>query len=232
MLPASADVKGANEGMPKDKNGVNNLLKSMGLPPMEVPSGTSPLVEYIGTAPAANIDGQKQKARPFDSTLLVRFVYPSGWLTEAPTITDNGEAGNIAANNYQKGDGATFASAALPSGKSIDSLGKEFFKGFVGAQMSNDVYEDVKVSKLKTNTMPDGVQLAQFDFTYTLLTRAGFTVDRKGVGSAMVVNDVVVGVVAATTALRYKDLAEQLNACTTSFRAYSVKTPAFPGSLV
>merc|ERR1711871_1829632 len=103
----------------------------------------------------------------------------------------------------------------------MGGLGKEFFKGFVGAQMTNDVYEDVKVSKVKTGKTPDGVDLAKFEFTYTLLTRAGFTVDRKGVGSAMVVNDVVVGIVAATTALRYKDLSEQLQACTESFRAYS-----------
>ena len=73
--------------------------------------------------------------------LLVRFLYPSGWLVEVPSVTDNGEAGNIGANNYGKGDGANFA--ALPyKGGSIGSLekDKEFWKTFLSSQMSKDVY--------------------------------------------------------------------------------------------
>ena len=41
-----------------------------------------------------------------------------------------------------------------------------------------------------------------FDFTYTLLTRAGFTVQRKGVASALQVGDTAVGLVSSTTELR------------------------------
>ena len=40
------------------------------------------------------------------------------------------------------------------------------------------------------------------------------------------------GFVAATTALRFKQLEPLLRACAESFRAYPVKAPAFPGSLV
>ena len=49
---------------------------------------------------------------------------------------------------------------------------------------------------------PSRVQVL-FDFTYTLLTRAGFTVERRGVASALQLNsDTAVALVCATTALR------------------------------
>ena len=72
----------------------------------------------------------------------MRFIFPSGWLVETPSITENGEAGNIGANNYVKGDSANFAALPIPSGESFDTLtkNKEFFKGWLSSQMSNDVY--------------------------------------------------------------------------------------------
>ena len=60
-LPAMAEVRGANANMPKSEKDVNRFLASAGFPPMAVPSGCSPLVEYIGTAPPANIDGMKTR---------------------------------------------------------------------------------------------------------------------------------------------------------------------------
>ena len=101
---------------------------------MKVPGGMSPLVAFIGTAQPANIDGQKVKSRPFKSPLLVRFLYPFGWLVDLPNITDNGEAGNIGANNYVKGDSANFASLELPKGEQLSTLKKEFFKGWLSSQ--------------------------------------------------------------------------------------------------
>merc|ERR1719331_835367 len=219
--------------MPKDERNVNKLLSSFGFSTLKVPSGFSPLVQYIGTAPPANIDGTKQKERAFSSTLLVRFVFPSGWLVESPSITENGEAGNLGANNYIKGDACNFAALPLPQGESLASLKKEFFKGWLSSQMSNDVFEDVKVKKIRPVTQPDGTEMLKLDFTYTLLTRAGFTVQRQGIASAIVANDAVVGIVTATTQLRYKDLGTQLEQMCDSFRANTVKPPSFgPGSLI
>jgi len=227
-LAARADVRGPNEGMPRGEKDVNKLLVSQGFPELKAPKGLSPYVGYIGTAPPANIDGSKSKERAFSSPLLVRFAYPSSWLPEIPSITENGEAGNVGANNYIKGDSANFASLSIAKGDKIASIGKETYKNMLSAQMSNDVYEDVKVKKVKQVTQPDGTDMAIFDFTYTLLTRAGFTVIRKGVASAMIVNDdSLVGIVAATTELRFKELEESLRACADSFRAYPVKSPGF-----
>jgi len=231
-LAAVADVRGANMDMPKNEKDVNKLLGTYGFSPMKVPGGFSPLVEYIGTAPPANIDGSKTKDRAFSNTLLVRFLYPSGWLVETPSIDENGEAGNIGANNYIKGDSANFAAVKLPEGEKLTSLPKDFWKGWLSSQMSKDVYEDVKVKKLKPVTQPDGTEMLIIDFAYTLLTRAGFTVLRQGVASAVIASDSVVGIVTATTSLRYKEMADSLFTCADSFRAYQVKAPAFTGSLI
>ena len=39
------------------------------------------------------------------------------------------------------------------------SLKKEYFQGFISNQMSSDVYEDVKVSKLRPKTQADGTEM-------------------------------------------------------------------------
>jgi len=231
-LAAQADVRGANEGMPKGEKDINKFLQSQGFAPLSVGKGLSPLVEYIGTASPANIDGSKSKERPYDGTLLVRFVHPSGWLPQTPSITENGEAGNIGANDYMKGDSANFAAVAMPKGESIGSVSKELIKTLLITQMSNDVYEDVKVKKVKPVTQADGTEMAIVDFTYTLLTRAGFTVNRKGVAGCMVSRDCVVGVVTATTETRWKELEPLLRESANSFRAYPVKAPAISGGLI
>uniref|UniRef100_A0A7S4ICK5 Uncharacterized protein n=1 Tax=Prymnesium polylepis TaxID=72548 RepID=A0A7S4ICK5_9EUKA len=194
---------------------------------MKVPNGLSPLVGYIGTASPANIDGSKFKDRAFTSTLLVRFSYPSGWLPLLPSITENGEAGTLGANNFIKGDSANFASVPAKADLKVDGITKPMLQNLLVAQMASDVYEDVKVNKLKAVTQPDGTEMVIFDFSYTLLTRAGFTVNRRGVGSALPTSDALVGIVAATTTLRYKELEESLRGTADSFRAYPVKTPGF-----
>lgn len=164
---------------PRDAKGTAAFLVQQGFPPLPVVNGLSPLVQYIGAAPPANIDGAKTKERAFTSTLLVKFLYPTGWLVETPTITENGEAGKIAANNYLKGDFADFVAVKLPAGKTLGTVDKEYLKGFLSSQMTSDVFEDMKVKKVTRTKAPDGVDVAYIDFGYTLLTRAGFTVDRK-----------------------------------------------------
>ena len=231
-LAALADVRGVNENRPTNEKDVNKLLTKFGFSTMKVPGGFSPLVEYIGTASPANIDGSKSLERAYKSPLLVRFLYPNGWLVETPSITENGEAGNIGANNYIKGDSATFAALPLPNGESLSSLGKPYFQGWLSSQMTKDVYEDVKVKKIKAITQPDGTEMLIIEFGYTLLTRAGFTVLRLGVASASVVDNAVVGVVTATTALRYKEMEDQLKTTADSFRAYKVKDPTFAGGII
>jgi hypothetical protein len=87
-------------------------------------------------------------------------------------------------------------------------------------------YEDIKIKKIRVVTQDDGQEMLKLDFAYTLLTRAGFTVERKGKASALIANNAVVGLITATTALRYKELESQLDTMTDTFRAYNVKPPA------
>ena len=222
-----ADVKGLNQDVPRNEKEINKLLSSYGLAKLPIPGGFSPLLGYIGTAPPANIDGLKSRDRAFKSTLLVRFVFPNGWLVEVPSIDENGEAGNIGANNYGKGDSANFVAVPLPSGETLGSLKKDFFKGFLSNQMSNDVYEDVKIKKIRPVTQSDGTEMLKLDFSYTLLTRAGFTVNRKGVAAALVADNAVVGLVTATVETREKEMKEKLETMADSFRANAVKPPSF-----
>ena len=119
-------VRGANSNMPKGNREASAFLKNLGFPAMPTGDGLSPIVQYIGTAPPANIDGLKAKERAYSSCLLVRFLYPNGWLVETPTLTENGEAGKIAANNYQKGDSADFVAIPLEKGEKLADLGKPF----------------------------------------------------------------------------------------------------------
>merc|ERR1719424_2154212 len=196
LLPAHADVYGANSDLPTSMNDVNKFLKSQGFPAMASGNGMSPLMKYIGTAAPANIDGQKVKERTFKEILLVRWLYPNGWLITSPDITENGEAGTLGANNFIKGDSQVFTSGKMVAGKSLEEQPKEFF-----------------------------------DFSYTLLTRAGFTVERKGMASAVQLNgDTALALVCATTALRYKELEPLLRQSVDTFRAYPVKAVALPGS--
>ena len=104
LRPALADVYGANSELPTDLKGINKFLKTQGFPPLPNANGLSPLMKYVGTAAAANLDGLKTKERAFSETLLVRWNFPSGWLITSPDITENGEAGTLGANNFIKGD--------------------------------------------------------------------------------------------------------------------------------
>jgi len=231
LLPAHADVYGANSDLPTNMNDVNKFLKSQGFPAMASGNGMSPLMKYIGTAAPANIDGQKVKERTFKEILLVRWLYPNGWLITSPDITENGEAGTLGANNFIKGDSQVFTSGKMVAGKSLEEQPKEFFGRLLSSQMTSDVYEDVKPKKIKAVTMEDGTEMVFFDFSYTLLTRAGFTVERKGMASAVQLNgDTALALVCATTALRYKELEPLLRQSVDTFRAYPVKAVALPGS--
>jgi len=232
LRPAQADVYGANSELPNDLKGINKFLKTQGFPPLPGANGLSPLMKYIGTAAPANIDGQKVKERTFSDILLVRWNFPSGWLITSPDITENGEAGTLGANNFIKGDSEVFTAAKMDGSKPLKEQSKDFFAKLLSSQMTADVYEDIKPKKIKPVTMEDGTEMVVFDFSYTLLTRAGFTVERRGVASALQLNsDTAVALVCATTALRYKELEPLLRQSVDTFRAYPVKAVALPSGI-
>lgn len=83
------------------------------------------------------------------------------------------------------------------------------------------MYQDFKILKVEPVTA-DGANYVLVDFKYTLLTGAGFEVERKGVASVTSAGDGVQLLWAASIAARFRNKTEgQLRAITQSFRCYA-----------
>ena len=81
---------------------------------------------------------------------------------------------------------------------------KEFFKSSLIAAISqkgNNIYQDFKITKLEPVSV-DNQKYMLVDFKYTLLTGAGFEVERTGVASVTSVGDGVQLLWAASIAAR------------------------------
>ena len=202
----------------------NVRLASLGFAPLPSVGGYIQLAEFLGRASAANIDGEKTRGFKLSSPLLVAFNYPQTWVTALPTISSNGESGTVSAGNYIKGDSAAFVVFDAPrSAKTAADLPKEVLAQSVVASATSDVYQDVKVRDVAKRAGGAAGDYVTYDYTYTLLTRAGFEVDRKGVGAATLVNGQVGALITATTALRWKSEESKLRELTKSFVVYPVK---------
>lgn len=192
----------------------NAKLASYGLPPIaNVPSGFSPLVEVYG----------KGRNR---TPLLVSFVHPLDWIVTLPSQDVNGEDGTIQAGEYAKGDTATFY--ILPDSGKVDNISeqpKDFFKNAISraiSQKGDSIYQDFKITKVEpVKGDYNNQQYVICDFKYTLLTGAGFEVDRQGVASVTSEGNAVEVLWTASTRQRYKKLEEGLRSIAGSFRVYS-----------
>jgi len=191
----------------------NERLSSYGLPALaNVPKGYSALAEIYGKG--AN-----------RSPLLVAFGFPIDWVVTLPSQDVNGEDGTIQAGEYAKGDTATFF--VVPNEGKVENI-HDKDKGFIKdaliaaiSQKGSNVYQDFKVVKVDPVTV-DGAKYMMVDFKYTLLTGAGFEVERKGVASVTSAGDGVQLLWAASIAARYKNKTEgQLRSIVESFRCYS-----------
>mmetsp|Transcript_29255 Transcript_29255/g.94376 ORF Transcript_29255/g.94376 Transcript_29255/m.94376 type:complete len:245 (+) Transcript_29255:54-788(+) len=147
--------------------------------------------------------------------LWVEFFYPNTWIFVKPSQNTNGESGTLSAGDYGKGD-----SCALFVGQGAKALSDKTFltKTLISgiAQKGDNQYQNFELGKVaKPN---DNYVLAEF--TYELLTGAGFVVERKGVASVTTVGDAVPALIAVTTAARYKKIGDKLKTATASFKAY------------
>lgn len=191
----------------------NDKLKSYGLAGLaNIPNGYSALAEIYGKG--AN-----------RSPLLVAFGFPLDWVVTLPSQDVNGEDGTIQAGEYAKGDTATFF--VVPNEGKVENIqekDKSFFKEALIAAISqkgSNIYQDFKVIKTEPVTA-DGSNYVLVDFKYTLLTGAGFEVERKGVASVTSAGGGVQLLWAASIAARYKNKTEgQLRTIVQSFRCYS-----------
>jgi len=194
-------------------NKANEKLASYGLPGLSgVPNGYSALAEIYGRSPNR-------------SPLLVAFGFPLDWVVTLPSQDANGEDGTIQAGEYAKGDTATFF--VVPNEGKVENIqGKDtlFLKNSLIAAISqkgNNVYQDFKIIKADAVTV-DNAKYVMVDFKYTLLTGAGFEVERRGVASITSSGNGVQLLWTASIAARYKNKTEgQLRNIANSFRVYS-----------
>eukprot|EP00584_Thalassiosira_punctigera_P004902 CAMPEP_0172529452 /NCGR_PEP_ID=MMETSP1067-20121228/3519_1 /TAXON_ID=265564 ORGANISM="Thalassiosira punctigera, Strain Tpunct2005C2" /NCGR_SAMPLE_ID=MMETSP1067 /ASSEMBLY_ACC=CAM_ASM_000444 /LENGTH=295 /DNA_ID=CAMNT_0013313501 /DNA_START=102 /DNA_END=989 /DNA_ORIENTATION=+ len=194
-------------------NKANDKLASYGLPGLSnVPNGYSALAEIYGKG--AN-----------RSPLLVAFGFPLDWVVTLPSQDVNGEDGTIQAGEYAKGDTATFF--VVPNESKVENIqekDKEFFKSALIAAISqkgSNIYQDFKIIKAEPITV-DKAKYMLVDFKYTLLTGAGFEVERRGVASITSAGDGVQLLWAASIAARFKNKTEgQLRNIIQSFRCYA-----------
>jgi len=188
----------------------NDKLSSYGLSALQnVPNGYSALAEIYGKA------GSR-------SPLLVAFGFPFDWVVTLPSQDVNGEDGTIQAGEYAKGDTATFFVVPSAGKTDIQSKDKDFFKNAIIAAISQkgaNIYQDFKVTKLEPGA--DGKYMF-VDFKYTLITGAGFEVERNGVASVTSTGDGVQLLWAASIAARFRKKTEvQLRSIVRSFVCYS-----------
>jgi len=162
--------------------------------------------------------------------LLVLMNHPVTWVVQLPSNDVNGEDGTVQAGEYAKGDTATFfLYDADGHVDNIASQEKSFFqKVLIGAisQKGANVYQDFKVTKaIPQNDNPayagKGQNYVLVDFKYTLLTGAGFEVQRKGVASVTSDGPAVEVLWAASVADRFTKKTEPvLRDIVSSFRCY------------
>lgn len=191
----------------------NDKLASYGVSPLsKLPDSFSALAEIYG----------KGNNR---SPLLVAFGYPLDWVVTLPSQDVNGEDGTVQAGEYAKGDTATFF--VVPNEGKVENVqekDKNFFESALIAAISqkgSNVYQDFKILKVEPLTT-DTQNYALVDFKYTLLTGAGFEVERKGVASVTSVGNGVQLLWAASIAARYKKKTEgSLRSIVQSFRCYA-----------
>eukprot|EP00581_Thalassiosira_minuscula_P013626 CAMPEP_0183724308 /NCGR_PEP_ID=MMETSP0737-20130205/17849_1 /TAXON_ID=385413 /ORGANISM="Thalassiosira miniscula, Strain CCMP1093" /LENGTH=292 /DNA_ID=CAMNT_0025954865 /DNA_START=64 /DNA_END=942 /DNA_ORIENTATION=+ len=209
---ASTVLMNPSPAMAYGLNKANDRLASYGLPKLAgVPNGYSALAEIYGKG--AN-----------RSPLLVAFGFPLDWVVTLPSQDVNGEDGTIQAGEYAKGDTATFFVVPNEGKADIQEKEKSFFKDALIAAISqkgSNIYQDFKVTKTEPVSV-DGGKYVLVDFKYTLLTGAGFEVERKGVASVTSAGDGVQLLWAASIAARYKNKTEgSLRSIVQSFRCYA-----------
>jgi hypothetical protein len=202
-LPANA-VSGFNK--------VNAKLTGFGIEPYaSIPDGFTLLAEIWG----------KGKNR---FPILVSFAHPLSWVVTLPSNNVNGEDGSVQAGDYNKGDTATFFVYKEPGHvNNIASQPKELFEKAIIksiSQKGDNIYQNFKIIKLVPETVGKQ-EYMRVDFKYTLLTGAGFEVDRRGIASVTSEGPAVEVLWTATIEPRFKKIEGQLRDIVASFRCYA-----------
>ena len=109
--------------------------------------------------------------------------------------------------------------------KNVAEESKDFYKDAITkaiSQKGNNIYQDFKIKNVEARKGDiDGQNYVIVDFSYTLLTGAGFEVDRVGIASITSVGGSTEVLWCASTRQRYKKLEDKLRKIAGSFRVYA-----------
>ena len=180
------------------------------------PDGYSPVIEFYGRA--------LQGVDP----LLVTFHTPSGWLLVRPNINKNGEDGTVSTGDYGKGDSCSFFYGAPLAGRNLGD--RATLEDIVYAGLTVKGAAQVQGFKLKKFKKLEAATDSPYylvEYEYTLLTGAGFEINRRGVGSVCAVGDKSTqAMLGASTDIRYKKVEDRLREVASSFRVHDgIKPP-------
>lgn len=217
---------GVTDPLPSLALNFGNYQKQManfGLPaPSSIPDGLSPVLEFYG------------KAVPGQVPLLVTFFSPSTWILQRPSIDKNGEDGTISTGDYGKGDSASlFVAPPLKEGESLTAMDKQYFADLVFAgstQKGVNLLQNFKLIKFSVaEDSTDEQPAVNVEYSYDLLTGAGFEVSRRGVGRVTSVGGKSTqALLVQTTSNRWKKLEPTLRNVAKSFKVYTVKPALVP----
>jgi len=179
------------------------------------PEGYSPVIEFYG------------RALPGVDPLLVTFHSPGGWLLVRPNINKNGEDGTVSTGDYGKGDSCSFFNGPPLAGRQLGD--RATLEDVVFAGLTVKGAAQVQGFKLKKFAKLDAATDTPYylvEYVYTLLTGAGFEIDRRGVGSVCAVGKTTQAMLGASTDIRYKKVEDKLREVATSFRVHGgIKPP-------
>lgn len=215
---AAQTVFAASPALAMSEDKYQARLKGYGLPPSpKVPDGYQPVLEVYGKAQAAN---NENKATTVLDPLVVSFNAPSSWLIQRPNIDVNGEDGTISAGDYGKGDSA--ALFVTEKKGNFDENSKQALAEiiFAGLTQKAAVIQNLKLKKVQKLEANTETPYYLVEYTYELITGAGFEVARKGNGSVTAVGKSVQAMITASTDIRYKKVEGQLKEIAQSFRVY------------
>jgi len=181
-----------------DLNKFNKKLDLLGLPPLDkIPDGFRPVLSSVNQ----------------DQSLFVQFVSPNLWLIVKPSTNTNGEDGTISAGDYGKGDSAALFVSDLKPGSSKEYY-TQLLKAGLAQKGTENIYQEFKLKKINPTTPPT------VDFSYELVTGAGFIVQRQGVAAVSDVGGKSQALLAVTTTARFKTLEPKLRTIAASFKCY------------
>lgn len=206
---------------PSKETIINSVLSAYGLPTIADKRGFTLLTQQYGR-------------------LVVQFQYPSAWVVtrnvapssdpaELPIAGDasnisfskaplEGRASGLTASDYRRAEGVAFFVTALPTSMgAVSNVPIRLITSLVTPGDATGVTSDVRV--IEDSIDADGFRI--IDTLYESTTISGYSIERKARTKATLLSDgKLYALNASCSAVRWKKMVENINACLNSFRVF------------